>query len=172
MRDAETLKREKTSSVNATQRLIGRTVELRHQVCLWARRFETLMPPPEEVQSGMADDLFPTVYRFADHVVASIFNCYWATNLVILEALRAAQYEKDYSADFESLIDNICKSVEYISGTGLLAPYYLAFPLKVVLMIGPHVKKMWIKRWLDRFVESYQVMAYEMPEGLKHVWLD
>ncbi|KAF2810262.1 uncharacterized protein BDZ99DRAFT_520341 [Mytilinidion resinicola] len=175
MRDAEALRREgETSAVNATQRrsVIDRVLKLRQQVCVWSKRFEMLMPPPEDVPSNTADDLFPTVYRFANHVVASIYNCYYATNVVILEALRAGHYEKDYSADLESFIDCVCKSVEYVSGTGLLAPYYLAFPLKVVLMVGSHEKKLWIKRWLERFVESYQVMACCMSKGSKHIWLD
>ncbi|OCL13168.1 putative C6 finger domain protein [Glonium stellatum] len=131
--------------------LVNRTLDLHYRLLTWFEQFTASVDLPKEVPSSLNDPLYPIVYRYSDPTLATIFCGYYATVIILQEILRFCQYDVDYTRETSTLMDNICKSIEYIDGTGIWGPYRAGFALRIAYEVGPPETKLWVKNWLGRF---------------------
>jgi hypothetical protein len=131
--------------------LVNRTLNLHCHLLNWYEKFTAIVDPPGEVLSSLDDHLYPVVYRYSDPTIATVFCGYYATVIILHEILRFCHYDVDYTVKTSILMDNICKSMEYIDGTGMLGPYRVGFALRVAYEVAPAETKLWVKNWLGRF---------------------
>lgn len=128
--------------------LAQRTLKLRDRLSQWFEGFTLFAPPPKEVPSAVQDSLYPVVYHYCNSCSAIAFCGYYATVIILHRILIECKYHADFSDEISESVDKIWRSIEYLSGTGILGPYRLGFSIRVAFEVVPLTTKLWIRKWL------------------------
>ncbi|KAJ5145495.1 uncharacterized protein N7515_000059 [Penicillium bovifimosum] len=145
--------------------LVIQALEMQTKLATWYERFSHIAPTPTETISSTGDELYPIVLTYMDVNCATIYCGYYAYMVIIHEVLRSCGYPGEHDAMVVYFRDQICKSVEY-NTRGLLGPYRMGFPLRVVFEIADPVTKAWVLDRLEHLSKSYAAMR---PENYKTV---
>jgi hypothetical protein len=142
---------------------LHRTIEVYDRLKRWFEDFINFAPSPEEVMSSSRDSLYPVVYHYHN---STVFCSYNATAITFRKILTEFKYA-DYADEIPQSVDNICKSVEYLSETGIMGPYRLGFSMHVAYEVSTITTKLWIRTWLVRFQKIYGSSSLEIIPLLK-----
>lgn len=136
----------------------------------WYEDFIAFAPLPEEVLSSEGDELYPIVYHYRNPTTATVFCGHYARTIILNRILVECHHPTGDSREISSTIDKICKSVEYISKSGILGPYRIGFSVRVAFEVGTVTSKLWIRKSLLRFEKFYKACSpdnyppIEIPE--------
>ncbi|KAJ5550759.1 hypothetical protein N7461_005457 [Penicillium sp. DV-2018c] len=145
--------------------VVTQALEMQTKLATWYEQFSHIVPPPTETISSTGDELHPIVLTYTDVNSATIYCGYYAYMVIIHEALRSCGYPGEHDAMVVYFRDRICKSVEY-NTRGLLGPYRMGFPLRVVFEVADPVTRAWL---LDRLEHLSKTYAAVRPENYKTV---
>jgi len=140
--------------------LLHRTIEVYDRLQQWFEGFIKFAPSPEEVMSSSRDSLYPVVYHYHNASIATVFCSYNATAIIFRKILMEFKYA-DYADEISQSVDNICKSVEYLSETGIMGPYRLGFSMRIAYEVSTITTKLWIRTWLVRLQKFYGSISLE-----------
>jgi hypothetical protein len=141
--------------------LIHRTLEIQGHLQRWYEVFTTFAPLPKEVPSSNGDDLYPVVYSYCNSCIATVFSGYYAMIIIVHTILVDCHHPTGNAHNINAMIDNICKSVEYLAGTGILGPYRVGFSIRVAFEVATIRTKVWIRKWLAQFEKFYRACSPE-----------
>lgn len=139
--------------------LVYRTLEVYGRLQQWYEDFVAFAPLPEEVPSSTNDPLYPVVYRYWNSCTATAFCGYYAMIIILHRILTECHHPAGDAGEISLAVEKICKSVEYMAGTGILGPYRLGFSIRVAFEVGTLTTKLWIRKWLMRFEKFYRACS-------------
>jgi hypothetical protein len=139
--------------------LVHRTLEVYGRLQHWYEDFTAFALLPEEVLSSTEDPLYPVVYRYLNSCTATVFSGYYATIIILHKILIECHHPAGDAGEVSLLVDKICKSVEYLAGSGVLGPYRLGFSIRIAFEMGTVTTKLWIRKWLMRFEKFYRACS-------------
>jgi hypothetical protein len=139
--------------------LVHRTLEVYGRLQKWYEDFVAFAPSPEEVPSSTNDPLYPVIYRYWNSSTATTFCGYYATTTILHTILEECHHPAGDAGEISLAVNKICKSVEYLAGTGILGPYRLGFAMRIAFEMGTVATKLWIRKWLIRFEKFYKACS-------------
>lgn len=113
---------------------------------------------PEEVPSQTPDSPFPTLLRYRSPGLGAMFMGYWASLLIIQEALAYCQDSTCQIDPKEQLVRNILQSVEYV-GEDEVGLYRISFAIHVAFEFADCEMQRWIRTMIPRI----DVHAIDIP---------
>jgi hypothetical protein len=145
--------------------VVSQALEMQTTLAMWYEQFSRIALPPTETISSTGDKLYPIVLTYTDVNCATIYCGYYSYMVIIHEVLRGCGYPGEHETMVVYFRDQICKSVEY-NTRGLLGPYRMGFPLRVVFEIADPVTRAWVLNRLGHISKTY---AASRPENYKTV---
>ncbi|KAL1880609.1 hypothetical protein Daus18300_001220 [Diaporthe australafricana] len=117
---------------------------------------------PVEVPSTDPTSPFTTVLRFPNPWIGSAEATYWATMLILQEALNQCYEEEDrpYDEDNQELARNILRATEYV-GRGIMGPYRISYALRIAYDFVDLPLRMWILSAAGRYSTQYAAVSTE-----------
>ncbi|PNY26956.1 Uncharacterized protein TCAP_03117 [Tolypocladium capitatum] len=136
--------------------LAQRAMECRRLFHAWFQEFKTLSVTPEEVPSNDPCSPFPVVLRHRVAWAGSMHMGYWASILILQEALALCQcqWPEDSGESRSELVLNILRSLESV-GSGTLGPYRVGFSVRIAYEFASAEHQHWILGLLDGFKKTY-----------------
>ncbi|POR32833.1 Uncharacterized protein TPAR_06966 [Tolypocladium paradoxum] len=134
--------------------LARRAVECRRLFYAWYEEFKTLSVTPEEVPSKDPNSPFPVVLQHRVAWAGSMHMGYWASILILQEALVQCQWPEDFGESRSELVQNILRSLESV-GAGTMGPYRVGFSVRIAYEFASAEHQDWILGLLDRFKKTY-----------------
>lgn len=118
--------------------------------------------PPVEVLSQDPNSPFVTVLKFSNPWIGSVYMCYWATMLILQEALNECQagQERPYDDSNLELARNILQSLEHV-GRGIMGPYRVGYALRIAYEFADLPLQIWIESALERYSQQYAALSPE-----------
>jgi hypothetical protein len=119
--------------------------------------------PPVEVPSRDPSSPFGTVLDFSNPWEGSVEISYWATMLVLQEALNQScedGQQHRYDKDNQVLATNILRATESV-GRGIMGPYRIAFALRIAYEFVDPPLKMWVLAAAGRYSKQYAAVSTE-----------
>jgi hypothetical protein len=163
----ESNRRSEPIDLAAVLDLTNRTLDLHSKTSIWYTTLLHLLPFPTETPSTLPSPRYPTVYAYTDVFHGTVFCSYFALMIFLHEILMACGYG-DYTAANNVLADQICRSVEFVTG-GPMGPYRLGFAIRAAYEVEDVERRVWIRDLLKEFSRTYaatDVRGYpEVEEG-------
>jgi hypothetical protein len=160
VKEVYALRSANTSEMSTLERvsaLVHRTLEVYGRLQQWYGEFSAFAPLPEEVPSSTEDPLYPVVYRYCNSCTATAFCGYYAAIIILHMILVECHHPAGDAREISLTVDKVCKSFEYLAGTGILGPYRIGFSMRVAYEVAPTATRLWIRKWLVRFEKFYKV---------------
>lgn len=143
-------------------KLLGKQAEsLRSEYCAWHEMAISggAITPPVEVPSRDPDSPFDTIFEFSNPWEGSVETSYWATTLILQEALNQC-YEGRYDEENQELARNILRATESV-GRGIMGPYRISYALRIAYDFVDLPLKMWVLSAAARYSQQYAAMSTE-----------
>ncbi|KND95271.1 hypothetical protein TOPH_00676 [Tolypocladium ophioglossoides CBS 100239] len=134
--------------------LAQRAMECRRLFHAWFEEFKTLSVTPEEVPSKDPTSPFPVVLQHRVAWAGSMHMGYWASILILQEALVQCQWPGNFVESRGELVLNILRSLESV-GAGTMGPYRVGFSVRIAYEFASVEHQRWILGLLDRFKKTY-----------------
>lgn len=118
---------------------------------------------PVEVPSADPTSPFMTVLMFSSPWIGSVEVGYWATMLILQEALNQCyevEEERPYDEDNQELARNILRATEHV-GRGIMGPYRIAYALRIAYDFVDLPLKMWVLSAAGRYSQQYAAASTE-----------
>lgn len=145
--------------------LAGQAGSLRSDFRAWHERAISggaVKQPVETPSTGSASP-FSTVLEFANPWVGSVETSYWATMLILQEALNQCHdggQEGPYDEGNQELAKNILRATESV-GRGIMGPYRIAYALRIAYDFVDLPLKMWVLSAAGRYSQQYAAVSTE-----------
>lgn len=138
---------------------------LRSEYCAWHEMATSAgaITQPVEVPSADPTSPFNTVLEFSSPWVGSVVTSYWATMLIIQEALNQCcedGQEGRYDKDNQELATNILRAIETV-GRGIMGPYRISYALRIAYDFVDLPLKFWVLSAAARYSQQYAAMSTE-----------
>lgn len=118
---------------------------------------------PVEVPSADSTSPFSTVLEFSNPWVGSVETSYWATMLILQEALNQCcedGQEGRYDEENQELARNILRATESV-GRGIMGPYRISYALRIAYDFVDLPLKMWVLSAAARYSQQYAAVSTE-----------
>lgn len=154
-----------TPDPNRVQLLATQAGSLRSEYCAWHEMVisEGAIALPVEVPSTDPASPFDTILEFSNPWHGSVETSYWATMLILQEALNQCcedGQEGRYDEDNEKLARNILRATESV-GRGIMGPYRISYALRIAYDFVDLPLKMWVLSAAGRYSQQYSAMSTE-----------
>ncbi|ROW12312.1 hypothetical protein VMCG_00464 [Cytospora schulzeri] len=118
--------------------------------------------PPVEVLSQDPNSPFITVLKFSNPWIGSVFMGYWATMLILQEALNECQVgqERPHDESNQELARKILQSLEHV-GRGIMGPFRVGYALRIAYEFADLPLQMWVESALEGYSQQYAAMSPE-----------
>ncbi|KAG8156647.1 hypothetical protein KVR01_013438 [Diaporthe batatas] len=142
---------------------------LRSEYCDWHRRalYGGAVTRPVEVPSTGPSSPFDTILEFSNPWVGSVEISYWATMLILQEALNQC-YEDgqrhQFDKDNQVLATDILRATESV-GRGIMGPYRISYALRIAYDFVDLPLKMWVLSAAARYSQQYAAVSTETYPG-------
>lgn len=138
---------------------------LRSEYCDWHERAISggAVTQPVEVQSRDPSSPFSTVLEFSNPWVGSVEVSYWATMLILQEALNQCYEDGQqhrYDEENQALATNILRATESV-GRGIMGPYRISYALRIAYDFVDLPLKMWVLSAAGRYSQQYAAVSTE-----------
>lgn len=138
---------------------------LRFEYCDWHERAISggAITRPVEVPSGDPSSPFSTIFEFSNPWVGSVEISYWATILILQEALNQCYEDGQrhrYDEDNQVLATNILRATESV-GRGIMGPYRISYALRIAYDFVDLPLKMWVLSAAARYSQQYAAVSTE-----------
>lgn len=154
LRESRTMGTVQQPEPQAIAALAQLAMQCRRLFHAWYEEFKTLSVTPEEVPSKDPDSPFPVVLQHRVAWAGSMHMGYWASILILQEALVQCQWPEDFGASRTELVQNILRSLESV-GAGTMGPYRVGFSVRIAYEFASAEHQHWILGLLDRFKKTY-----------------
>ncbi|UNI14115.1 hypothetical protein JDV02_000783 [Purpureocillium takamizusanense] len=155
--------------------LAQRALRCRELFTQWYGDFKTLNVMPEEVPTQDPTSPFALVFQYRDSWVGSMHMGYWASMLIVQEALvqfRYLELDSEARAQRHELTGNILRSLETV-GSGTMGPYRVGFAVRIAYEVASPQHQRWVLGLLDRFKKTYAATdraTYPEPKPENEEW--
>lgn len=154
-----------TPDPNRVKLLAEQAGSLRSECCAWHERAISggAITPPVEVPSADSTSPFSTVLEFSNPWIGSVETSYWATMLILQEALNQCYedgQEGRYDEENQELARNILRATESV-GRGIMGPYRISYALRIAYDFVDLPLKMWVLSAAARYSQQYAAMSTE-----------
>lgn len=154
-----------TPDPNRVQLLATQAGSLRSEYCAWHEMAisDGAITPPVEVPSTDPTSPFGTILEFSNPWQGCVETSYWATILILQEALNQCYedgQEGRYDEDNEKLAKNILRATESV-GRGIMGPYRISYALRIAYDFVDLPLKMWALSAAGRYSQQYAAMSTE-----------
>lgn len=124
-------------------------IELHYKFSAWHTELTELGLKPEEVPSQSFNSPFSTILWYKSPAVGAMFMGYWASLLIVQEALNYCQDSTWQTDREEQLVQNIVQSVECVGQdeVGLLR---ILFAIHIAYEFADRRLQLWIQETLPR----------------------
>ncbi|KAI3400951.1 hypothetical protein diail_1159 [Diaporthe ilicicola] len=137
---------------------------LRSELCDWHERAISVgaITQPVEVPSADPTSPFVTVLQFSNPWIGSVQVTYWATMLILQEALNQCYEAEDrpYDEENQELARNILRATEHV-GRGLMGPYRISYALRIAYDFVDLPLRMWVLSAAGRYSAQYAAVSTE-----------
>lgn len=118
--------------------------------------------PPVEVLSEDPNSPFITIVKFSSPWIGSVYMGYWATMLILQEALNECQAGQDrpYDEGNQELARKILRSLEHV-GRGIMGPYRVGYALRVAYEFADLPLRVWVESILEKHTQQYAALSPE-----------
>lgn len=129
--------------------LCQHAISLYSRFSTWHAELTGLGLNPEEIPSENPNSPFPTMLWYRSPGLGAMFMGYWASLLVIQEALAYCQDSTCQIDRKEQLVRNILQSVECV-GEDEVGLYRIAFAIHIAFEFADYEMQTWIRTMLPR----------------------
>ena len=138
---------------------------LRSEYCGWHKKAISggAITQPVEVPTADPSSPFSTILEFSNPWVGSVETSYWATMLILQEALNQCYedgQQRRYDEDNQVLATNILRATESI-GRGIMGPYRISYALRIAYDFVDLPLKMWVLSAAQRYSQQYAAVSPE-----------
>ncbi|KAK2600256.1 hypothetical protein QQS21_004974 [Conoideocrella luteorostrata] len=154
LRESKTMGTFKQPSDVKIVALALRAIECRRLFSQWHEKFKNFAPLGVDIPSTDPDSLFDTVLKYQTPWMGSIHIGYWASLLILQEALVQCEWPEDVAESRSELVYNILRSIETV-GAGTMGPYRVGFGIRIAYEFASVKSQLWIRKVLDRFAKTY-----------------